>query len=140
MLDFSTRFGRHVNRRLRQEKIIWLTTVDSNNTPQPRPVWFHWDGETVLIFSERQKAKLRHIAANPRVALNFNTDEDGGDVVVLIGDARILDEPPDPNRVKTYLRKYREGIKDLGMTVQEFSDSYSVPILVTPKSMRGFVE
>jgi PPOX class probable F420-dependent enzyme len=140
MLDFSTRFGRHVNRRLRQEKIIWLTTVDSNNTPQPRPVWFHWDGETVLIFSERQKAKLRHIAGNPRVALNFNTDEDGGDVVVLIGEAMPLDQPPDPSRVKTYLRKYREGIKDLGMTVQEFSDSYSVPILVTPKSMRGFVE
>ena len=86
MLDFSTRFGRHVNRRLRQEKIIWLTTVDSNNTPQPRPVWFHWDGETVLIFSERHKAKLRHITGNPRVALNFNTDEDGGDVAVLTGD------------------------------------------------------
>ncbi|HZM91753.1 MAG TPA: pyridoxamine 5'-phosphate oxidase family protein, partial [Blastocatellia bacterium] len=47
MLDFSSRFGRHANRRLRQEKIIWLTTVDSKNTPQPRPVWFHWDGQTV---------------------------------------------------------------------------------------------
>jgi hypothetical protein len=72
--------------------------------------------------------------------LNFNTDEDGGDVVVLIGEAVRLDQPPDPSRVKTYLRKYREGIKDLGMTVQEFTDSYSVPILVTPKAMRGFVE
>ena len=140
MLDFSSRFGRHANRRLRQEKIIWLTTVDSKNTPQPRPVWFHWDGQTVLIFSERHKAKLRHIPANPRVALNFNTDQDGGDVVVLIGDARILDESPDPNRVKTYLRKYRASIKDLGMTIKEFSDAYAVPILVTPQSMRGFVD
>ena len=111
MLDFNTRFGRHANRRLRQEKITWLTTVDSKNTPQPRPVWFHWEGKTVLIFSERHKAKLRHIAANPRVALNFNSDEEGGDVVVLIGEARILDEPPDPNRVKNYLNKYRAGIK-----------------------------
>jgi PPOX class probable F420-dependent enzyme len=140
MLDFSSRFGRHVNRRLRQEKIIWLTTIDSNNTPQPRPVWFHWDGETFLIFSERQKAKLRHIAGNPRVALNFNTDEDGGDVAVLTGDARILHEPPDPNRVKTYLRKYRSSIKDLGMTIKEFSDAYAIPILVTPQAMRGFVD
>ena len=140
MLDFSSRFGRHANRRLRQEKIIWLTTVDSTKTPQPRPVWFHWDGQTVLIFSQRDKAQLRHIAGNPSVALNFNTDEDGGDVVVLIGEAVRLDQPPDPSRVKTYLRKYREGIKDLGMTVQEFTDSYSVPILVTPKAMRGFVE
>jgi PPOX class probable F420-dependent enzyme len=140
MLDFTSKFGRHLSRRLRQEKVIWLTTVDSHNTPQPRPVWFHWDGETVLIFSEKNKAKLRHITSNPKVSLNFNTDEDGGDVAVLVGDARILDELPDPDRVRTYLRKYTQGIKDLGMTVAEFTDSYSVPILVTPRAMRGFIE
>jgi PPOX class probable F420-dependent enzyme len=140
MLDFSNKFGRHANRRLRQEKVIWLTTVDSNNAPQPRPVWFHWDAQTVLIFSEKKKAKLRHIASNPKVSLNLNTDENGGDVVVLIGDARVLDETPDQNRVKTYLRKYRQGIEDLGMTVTEFSESYSVPILITLRAMRGFIE
>jgi len=140
MLDFNTKFGRHVNRRLRQEKIVWLTTVDSHNTPQPRPVWFHWDGQTVLIFSERNKAKLRHIARNPRVALNFNTDEEGGDVAVLVGDALILGEPPAPTRVKTYLRKYSQGIKSLGMTIAQFTDAYTVPILVTPQAMRGFIE
>ncbi len=140
MLDFNSRFGRHANRRLRQEKIIWLTTVDSTLTPQPRPVWFHWDGQKILIFSQREKAKLRHIAGNSRVALNLNTDEDGGDVVVLIGEAMPLDQAPDPNRVKAYLRKYHKGIKDLGMTVQEFTESYSVPVLVTPKALRGFAE
>jgi PPOX class probable F420-dependent enzyme len=140
MLDFKTRFGRHVNRRLRQEQIIWLTTVDAQNTPQPRPVWFHWDGETVLIFSEQGKAKLRHIAQNPRVSLNFNTDEDGGDVAVVIGEARILDEPPPQERVKNYLSKYRRGIKSLDMTVEEFRAAYRVPILVAPLSMRGFIE
>ncbi|MBI2360775.1 MAG: TIGR03667 family PPOX class F420-dependent oxidoreductase [Deltaproteobacteria bacterium] len=140
MLDFSSRFGRRVNRRLCQEKIIWLTTVDSHNTPQPRPVWFHWDGRTVLIFSEKNKAKLRHIARNPRVALNFNTDEEGGDVAVLLGDAVILDEPPASVRVKTYLRKYKAGIKSLGMTVAQFTEAYTVPVLVTPQTMRGFIE
>jgi PPOX class probable F420-dependent enzyme len=70
-------------------KIIWLITVDADNRPQPRPVWFHWDGETVLIFSESNKAKLRHIARNPKVSLNFNTDEDGGDVAVLDSDENI---------------------------------------------------
>ncbi|MBI2973447.1 MAG: TIGR03667 family PPOX class F420-dependent oxidoreductase [Armatimonadetes bacterium] len=137
MLDFKSGFGRQVNRRLRKERIIWLTTVDSHNTPQPRPVWFHWDGQTVLIFSERNKAKLRHIAQNPRVALSFNTDEDGDEVGVLIGDAVILEEPPPAARVKTYLRKYKEGIKDIDMTVPQFRESFAVPIFVTPKAMRG---
>ncbi len=140
MLEFNTPFGRHVNRRLRQEQIIWLTTVAAQNTPQARPVWFHWDGQTVLIFSEKGKAKLRHIDRNPRVALNFNTDEEGGDVVVLMGEARIADGPPVENRVKSYLRKYTEGIKSLEITVEQFRASYSVPILVTPLTMRGFIE
>ena len=93
-----------------------------------------------MIFSESGKAKLRHIARNPKVSLNFNTDEDGGDVAVIGGEARIMDAPPASNRVKAYLRKYREGIKSLDMTVAEFSATYKVPILVTPKALRGFVE
>ena len=140
MLNFTSRLGRRVNRRLRQEKVIWLTTIDEHDTPQPRPVWFHWDGKTVLIFSEKTKAKLRHIDQNPRVALNFNADEDGGDVAVLIGDAKISAAAPNPSRVKTYLGKYRKGIKDLNMTVQAFREAYTVPILVTPQTMRGFVD
>ncbi len=139
MLDFSTRFGRHANRRLRQEKVIWLTTVDSENRPQPRPVWFQWDGQSLLVFSETNKAKLRHIAGNPRVALSFNTDEDGGDVVVLLGDAEIQTQPPAQNRIRAYLRKYAAGIEDLGMTAEQFRESYTVPILVTPQTMRGFL-
>jgi PPOX class probable F420-dependent enzyme len=140
MIDFTSRLSRHVNRRLRKEQIIWLTTVDFNDAPQPRPVWFHWDDETILIFSERGKAKLRHIERNPKVSLNFNTDEDGGDVAVIGGKATIMDARPAGNRVKAYLRKYREGIKSLDMTVAEFSAAYTMPILVTPKALRGFVE
>ncbi len=138
MLDFSTRFGRHVSRRLRQEKIIWLITVDAAHAPQTRPVWFHWDGRTLLLFSERNKPKLRDIARNPRVAMNFNADEDGNDVVVLLGEARILEKPPAPARLKAYLSKYRQGIKDLEQTVAEFRSAFSVPLLVTPRAMRGF--
>jgi PPOX class probable F420-dependent enzyme len=138
MANFDSSIGRKVKRRLRQEQIIWLTTVDSHSAPQPRPVWFHWDGQTVLIFSQPTAAKVRHIAHNPRVALNFNTDADGGDVGVLIGDALISREPPPPNRVKAYARKYKEGIKSLGMTPATLQAEYSVAILVTPQAVRGY--
>lgn len=137
MIDFTSRFGRRVNRRLSSEKIVWLTTVDARKTPQPRPVWFHWDGQTVMIFSERNTAKLRHIAQNPRVALNFNTDDDGDDVAVMIGEAKVLGEPPPAARVKAYLRKYRKGVKDIGMTVPQFTAAFAVPILVSLRAIRG---
>ena len=137
MLDFTSPIGRRIKRRLREEQIIWLTTIDVHHTPQPRPVWFHWDGATLLIFSQTRAAKVRHIQRHPRVALNFNTDAKGDDVGVLIGEAMIVAKPIAPNRMKAYLRKYRPGIKDIGMTVASFQAEYSVAILVTPATLRG---
>ena len=137
MADFNSRIGRTIKRRLRQESIIWLTTVDSHNTPQPRPVWFHWDGQTVLIFSQATAAKVHHIAHSARIASNFNTDADGGDVGVLIGEAQVAQEPIPPGRIKAYLRKYREGIKSIGMTPESLQEAYRVAILITPQTVRG---
>lgn len=137
MVDFNTPIGRKIRRRLRQEQIVWLTTVDSHSAPQPRPVWFHWDGQTVLLFSQINAAKVRHIARNPKVALNFNTDSEGGDVGVIVGDAVILQEPPPADRVQAYLRKYKHGIKDLGMTAADFQRDYPVAIVVAPLAARG---
>src|SRR5215470_9704770 len=141
MLHLRTRFGRHVGRRLRTERIVWLTTVasDKDDSPLPRPVWFHWDGRTVLILSQKGKAKLRHIAHNPRVALNFNTDADGGDVAVILGDAVIFERQP-RGRIAAYLKKYRRGIKELDMTPEKFKDSFAVPIQIIPRTLRGFIE
>ena len=138
MIDLKTHSGRKANRRLRQEVVIWLITVDASSTPQPRPVWYDWDGETFLIFSQPNTGKLRHIARNPGVALHLSTDREGAEVVVLTGRAEIMALPPDPDRLKRYLRRYRSLIKGLGMTAAQFAQEYSVPILVTPTSLRGW--
>ena len=109
-LDTSTDFGARVARRLQEEQIVWLTTVGADGTPQPNPVWFHWDGQSFLIFSQPNQAKLRHIAANPRVSLNFHTDRQGGDVVVFTGQARVAEQAPPEARLTAYFAKYGEGI------------------------------
>ena len=37
--DPSTPFGERVQRRLREELLVWLTTVGRDGAPQPNPVW-----------------------------------------------------------------------------------------------------
>ena len=138
MIDFNTEFGQRVQKRLEHESVIWLTTVDSKGNPQPRPVWFHWDGETVLIFSQADGAKVRQIKGNSRVALNLNSTPDGGDVMVLLGEATIEEGKVNPERLTDYIRKYREGIKDIGMTPESFEVDYHVAIFVKPTTLRGF--
>lgn len=138
MIDFNTPVGRKIELRLQQEQIIWLTTVDARQTPQPRPVWFHWDGESALIFSQTKAAKLRHIAKNPHVALNFNTDAEGDEVGVLIGEAVVSQEPVSSKRMKAYLEKYAQGIQGIGQSPESMQAEYPVVILVTPRRVRGF--
>ena len=43
-IDTATPFGERAQRRLRDDKLAWLTTTSADGTPQPVPVWFLWDG------------------------------------------------------------------------------------------------
>jgi PPOX class probable F420-dependent enzyme len=137
MIDLNTKFGRQVKRRLAKELTLWFTTVGSDLTPQPRPVWFHWDGESILIFSQPGAHKVRHVKTHPRVAINLYSDDLGHGVVVITGTAAIDSNSPPPHKVPAYFRKYRKAIADLGMSPEEFSREYSVAIRIVPSGLRG---
>ena len=91
MIDFSTPLGKRAAEHLAADLCVWLTTVSSNGTPQPAPVWFLWEGGTVLIYTQPGAIKVRNIRSNPYVSLNFNCSFDGSDVVVISGVAEIDD-------------------------------------------------
>jgi PPOX class probable F420-dependent enzyme len=135
-IEFTGDLGRRAQERLGSEQIAWLTTVRPNGIPEPNPIWFLWDGSSVILRSQ-DNLKVRNIRANPNVALNFNSDG-GGDIVVLRGVARIGTEADfDPLR-EEYFRKYAEGIKGLGTTPERMASSYSVVIVIEPTKLRGF--
>src|ERR1700716_2679587 len=91
--DTSTEFGARAARRLQDEVVAWLTTVDDAGTPQPAPIWFLWDGESALIYSRGDAKRLEYLRARPRVSLHLDSDK-GGNVVVLTGD--VVDAPDAP--------------------------------------------
>lgn len=137
-LDLSTEFGARVARRLEHEQVAWLTTVRADGQPQPSPVWFLWDGASILIYSRQNQPKLRNIASNPKVALSFNSDGEGGDVVVISGTAEHDQSAPRLDQVPAYLAKYSSAITGMNMTVPGFAETYSAAIRLTPLSVRGF--
>ncbi|MDQ4044320.1 MAG: TIGR03667 family PPOX class F420-dependent oxidoreductase [Chloroflexota bacterium] len=138
LIDTSTEFGQRVERHLANEQVIWLTTVRADGTPQPSPVWFLREGDTLLIYSQPKKPKVRNIRANPKVALSFNSTPSGGDVVVFTGEASLDGAGPAAVDHPEYMDKYREGILGLNSTPERFSAEYSVPIRVRLTELRGF--
>ena len=133
----STPFGERVARRLREELVIWLTTVGADGTPQPNPVWFLWDGETIVVYSLPDAARIAHIKRNSRVSLNFDGDGQGGDIVVIAGDARISEAVLPANQVSEYTEKYSELIERSFQTSENFASQYSLPLRITPTKVRG---
>ncbi|MDQ3808741.1 MAG: TIGR03667 family PPOX class F420-dependent oxidoreductase [Chloroflexota bacterium] len=136
-LDPSTEFGARVQRRLRQEEVIWLTTVNSDGTPEPSPVWFYWGDESFLVYSRQGTPRERNLRRNPRVALSFNTDAEGDDVVVFSGEASILDDAPPAHAMLAYADKYRDGFRRIGRTAEAFSRAYPLAIRIRPTRLRG---
>ena len=140
MIDFNTKFGRVAKKHLKDEYFIWLTTVDSTGTPQPRPVWFIWQADSFLIFSQAKAYKISHIKKNPKVALHFNTEDVAGDkhVIVFAGEAAFDEKCPPAHKVSAYIRKYRSGIAGLKMTPEGFSSEYSVALRIKLTELRGW--
>ena len=137
--DPLTPFGERVARRLREERLIWFTTVDAKGTPQPTPVWFLWDetNSTILIYSLAGAKRLEHLQHNPRVALNFDGNGKGGDIIVITGEAFVSTDDPPADRLPVFAEKYREFIARGFKTAEAFAARYSVTLRIRPIAIRG---
>lgn len=134
----DTEFGARVRARLRDELVVWLTTVDEGGTPQPNPVWFLWDGaDSVLVYNDRKARRLDRLAAGPRVSLHFDAGDDGEDVVVLTGRAEPAPDVPSPDANAEYLAKYGEAIVGIGSDVAAFAERWNVPARIRVEKVRG---
>ena len=136
IIDPSAEKGARAAARLRVEVVAWLITVSPDGQPVPTPVWFWWDGATILVYSQRDTPKLRHIAANPRVSFALRTDELGDEITVISGRAAVDAMSPSADALPAYVEKYRALIERLGADPASFAGEYAVPVRITPTKLR----
>jgi PPOX class probable F420-dependent enzyme len=137
VIDESTEFGARVAGHLRDEVVVWMTTVNRAGGPLPMPVWFVWDGGASVQMFSQDGPRVRNLEANPRVSLNFGGDGRGGDIVVLTGRAHVERDAPAADRVEPYLEKYAAHIARIGHSPGSFAAQYSVPIRIELTRLRG---
>lgn len=137
--DQTTPFGERVARRLHEERLIWLTTVNRKGMPQPTPVWFLWDEATAtfLVYSRADAKRLMHIQQNPGVAFNFDGNGSGGDIIVITGTAQVSADDPSADKLPAYVDKYGDFIATRYNTPENFATIYSVALRIHPIAVRG---
>jgi PPOX class probable F420-dependent enzyme len=132
MLDLNNPDEAHVDQRLRDDIVIWLGSVRPDGRPHLVPVWFLWDGSTVLIFSKPDNQKVRNIRHDARVILAMDNTDDGDDVITIEGAAELLNEPEITPVLPAYTAKYAESIKEIGYTPARMAAEYAQAIRITP--------
>jgi PPOX class probable F420-dependent enzyme len=137
VIDPATPGGARALERLEREIVAWLTTVTPGGQPQASPVWFLWDDGELLIYSRADTPRAANLRANPRVAVNLNSSADGGAVLTIEGEARIVrdratvaDAPP------AYFAKYAAGLAESGWTMDSFLADYPVEVRVRVSRVR----
>ena len=128
----------HALERLEKDMIGWLTTVTPDGQPQTFPIWFLWDAGEILIYSDRRAKRNLNIHVNPRVSLHLNDNGEGGDIVVVEGEARIDDGTPPVTDNAGYLAKYGAWISEYLTSAEEMATVYNVPLRVRPTRGRAF--
>ncbi|PXY29458.1 hypothetical protein BAY59_15830 [Prauserella coralliicola] len=125
-------------RRLREEREIWITTVRSDGQPQASPVGFLWDGAEFLVLSQPGTPKVGNLAGNPKVAMHLDLDRDSedGSVLTLEGVATLDGEPLSADEAATYVDRYQDVIRAAQLTEQELFAEFSSVIRVRPTRVR----
>ncbi len=134
-LDLTVDKDRHMDERLRSSLIIWLGSVRPDGRPHLVPVWFLWDGATILIFSQPDNQKIRNLQTNPNVILAVDDTMGGDDVVEVEGRAELLPPGSVDSTLLAYAQKYAALFSE--MTPQTMAEVYSQAIRITPTRFIG---
>ncbi len=136
MLEVDAEFRERLIKRLREEEIIWFTSVNPRGVPASNPVWFYWDGEYILVYSQPESHRVRNLEQNPHVCLHLqDVDGEGNNVAIINGDAVM--KRNNQGAPQGYWDKYDKYLPGLGSTREQLVASYSVEIRIRPTRVRG---
>jgi hypothetical protein len=103
-----------------------LAYVWMDGSPRVVPIWFHWNGEEIVMASPPKAPKLKALAKNPKVAITIDNNEFPHKVLLIRGSARLeavkgivpeyiacADRYFDPATAKAWLDQLRAMITEM---------------------------
>ncbi len=105
-----------------------VATIDQDGVPYITPVWQEWDGDALWVVPRERSAWVKHIQANPNIAVSCAMDSGTYTRVLMRGKAEIVFGPA-PMAGKCLEVANRMATRFLG----ERGPEYLVPTLDRPR-------
>jgi len=123
---------------LRDDPVVWLSSVQADGRPHLVPVWFHYDGERIVAFSKPRARKVENLRDEPRVMLAVGMPGPEFEVELIEAIAELPDASAADVMPAGFGAKYHELLRRANLTVQRFAEVYSQPIVLRPTRFLGY--
>lgn len=123
---------------LKRETVAWLSSVRPDGAPHVVPIWFVWDGESILVFSKPNAQKVRNLRADPRAMLAVGRPGVDFDVELVEVTAEIVPDSSPGLLPDGFVGKYASLARRAGIAMDRFAATYSQPIRLHPTRWLGW--
>lgn len=127
-----------IERFLRTEEVLWLSTFGTDGFPGLIPLWFSWDGDAIRVVSKPHAEKVVDMRVDPRVMVALGDAEADFDVGLIEARAEILDTPAELFLPASHWRKYASDLASIGLGREEYLRTYSQSVRIAPVRYLGW--
>ena len=99
---------------LRQDPVVWLSSVQRDGRPHVVPVWFHWDGDRIVAFSKPNARKVDNLRDQPNVMLAVGMPGPGFEVELIEATAELPEQDTSTVMPEGFEAKYGELLRGPG--------------------------
>ena len=121
---------------LRTPLIAFIATVKPNGMPHVTPVWYIYDGETVVVAASTDSVKVRNVSSNPSASLSILDPDDHSRWVQVNGSVTLTKEGVS-GVVRAMWESYAPGEGWEEAAEQAMRDIDFILISVTPDKVIG---
>ena len=115
-------------------RIAYLSTIDNHGYPHTVPVWFSPDGETLIFNSGKNRARLKHILTNPKVAVTIGGNIGDPEGYLIKGDGAIEDDLSHI-KLEQITRRYIPDESALNGFLESVKQEERIILRLTPKKV-----
>ena len=122
-----------VEQLFQQKNLIFISTINSDGSPQLTPVWGDYDGEHVLVNTAEGRLKHKNILRDPRVAISVVDHNNPLNMTTIKG--KVIEIIPDYN----YVHANKLTKQYMGIDEYPFKRDGEKRIIFKIKPMKIFV-
>ena len=122
-----------VEQLFQQKNLIFISTINSDGSPQLTPVWGDYDGEHVLVNTAEGRLKHKNVLRDPRVAISVVDHSNPLNMTTIKG--KVIEIIPDYD----YIHANKLTKQYMGLDEYPFKRDDEKRIIFKIKPMKIFV-